>query len=333
VKVALDLGDAELLSLLRYDSDSFNRWQSAQTVATRLLVQLASSANAAGEEAEGLAAALLAFLDRDATRDPAFAAQVLTLPSETEIAQEIGSDVNPDAIHRARESLRALVGARLKDRLQELREDLVSSGGYSPDAVSAGRRSIRNIALDLIAGADPALGERIAFEQLQSATNMTDRLAGLAVLAMIPGAVREDALRSFADRYHDDPLVLDKWFALQAMIPEAHTLERLRRLMEHPAFSLTNPNRVRSLVGSFTLANPTQFHQANGSGYEFLADIVLRLDAANPQVAARLLTAFGTWKIMEPGRRARAEAALRRISQKPDLSPDVGDIAQRSLAG
>ena len=102
--------------------------------------------------------------------------------------------------------------------------------------------------------------------------------------------------------------------------------------MEHPAFSLTNPNRVRSLVGSFTLANPTQFHQADGSGYEFLADIVLKLDAANPQVAARLLTAFGTWKTMEPGRRARAEVALRRISQKPNLSPDVGDIAQRSLA-
>jgi aminopeptidase N len=333
VKLALDLSDDDLLSLLQHDSDPFNRWQSAQTVATRLLVQLARSANTAGEAAENLAAALLAFLDRDAARDPAFAAQVLTLPSETEIAQEIGADVDPDAIHRARETLRAFIGERLRERLLHLRNGLASSGGYSPDAASAGRRSLRNVALDLIAGADAVFGERLAYEQYQSAVNMTDRLAGLSVLAFTPGPVREDAMRNFSERYRHDPLVLDKWFALQAMIPEPDTLERIKRLMEHPAFSLTNPNRVRSLVGSFTLANPTQFHKADGSGYEFLADIVLTLDPTNPQVAARLLTAFGTWKAMEPGRRTRAEAALRRIAQKPDLSPDVSDIAQRSLAG
>jgi aminopeptidase N len=161
---------------------------------------------------------------------------------------------------------------------------------------------------------------------------MTDRLAGLAVLTTLPGDAREKAIDDFAERYRSDPLVLDKWLSLQAMIPELDTLDRIRRLMDHPVFSLTNPNRVRALVGSFGLGNPTQFHRADGAGYDFLADMVLRLDGTNPQVAARLLTAFGTWKTMESGRRAHAEAALRRIVQKPDLSPDVGDIAQRSLA-
>ena len=127
--------------------------------------------------------------------------------------------------------------------------------------------------------------------------------------------------------------MLDKWFALQAMIPEADALDRIRRLMEHPAFSLTNPNRVRSLVGSFSVGNPTQFHRRDGAGYAFLADTVLTLDPTNPQVAARLLTAFGPWRTMESRRRAEAETALQRIARQADLSPDVSDIAQRSLAG
>ena len=318
---------------MRHDSDPFNRWQSAQTVATRLLVLLARSANTAGEAADGLAAALLAFLERDAACDPAFAAQVLALPSETEIAQEIGSDVDPDAVHRARESLREVVGRRLTERLLTQRDELASSGRYSPDAASAGRRALRNVALDLIAAGDAGLGERLALQQFRTAANMTDRLAGLAVLATIPGEARESALRDFADRYRDDPLVLDKWFALQAMIPEADALDRIRRLMEHPAFSLTNPNRVRSLVGSFSVGNPTQFHRRDGAGYAFLADTVLTLDPTNPQVAARLLTAFGPWRTMESRRRAEAETALQRIARQADLSPDVSDIAQRSLAG
>ncbi|HVL74096.1 MAG TPA: aminopeptidase N C-terminal domain-containing protein, partial [Beijerinckiaceae bacterium] len=134
------------------------------------------------------------------------------------------------------------------------------------------------------------------------------------------------------ERYAAEPLVLDKWFSLQAMIPEESTLARVQRLMQDPAFSMANPNRVRSLVGAFALNNPTQFHRGDGLGYGFLADIVLQLDGANPQVAARLLTAFGTWKTMEAGRRAQAEEALRRIADSGPLSPDVGDIVQRSLA-
>jgi aminopeptidase N len=332
VKVTLDLSDDELLTLLRRDADAFNRWQSAQTVATRLLVRLATSANAGLDTAERLGAALDTFLADQATGDPAFAALVVSLPGEGEVAQEIGENVDPDAIYRARRQVREIIGRHLSERLVRLRDDLASSGAYSPDAPSAGRRSFRNAALDLIAAGDPVLGERLASEQLEAATNMTDRLAALAVLTLLPGEARERALAEFAERHHDEPLVLDKWLGLQGMIPEDETPERVKRLMEHPAFSMGNPNRVRALIGSFALNNPTQFHRRDGSGYEFLADIVIELDGKNPQVAARLLTAFGTWRMMEAERRRRAEAALRRIAQRPNLSPDVADIAQRSLS-
>jgi len=331
VRVSLDLGDDDLLALLRHDVDPFNRWQAAQTVATRLLVDLSRQAAPESARAAALAGALLAFLG-EAERDPAFAAQALSLPSEAEVAQEIGAEVDPDAIHRARAVVRAEIGRRLADRLLGLRDALKGAGAYAPDAASAGRRALRNVALDLIAAGDPSLGARLVREQDAVADNMTDRLAALAVNATLPpGAEREALFAAFYRRYAAEPLVLDKWFAVQATMPEPDALDRVRRLMQDPAFSMTNPNRVRSLIGSFALNNVTQFHRQDGSGYEFLADVVIGLDGANPQVAARLLTAFGTWRSMEARRRERAEAALRRIADTPRLSPDVGDIVQRSL--
>jgi aminopeptidase N len=331
VRASLSLSDEDLVALLLHDTDPFNRWEASQTVATRLLVRAVRSGTPIGPGADELAAGLLAFLDVDAGKDLAFAALVLQLPSESEVAQEIRTNVDPDPIHQARSELRAIVGARLAKVLVKLRESLADAGPYSPDAASAGRRALRNQALDLIAAADPDLGSRLASEQFETATNMTDRLAALATLALVPGRRREDALSRFAELYRSEPLVLDKWFAVQAAIPEPDALDRIRKLMEHAAFTVTNPNRVRAVVGSFTLNNPTQFHRIDGAGYEFVADIVLELDRANPQVAARLLTAFGTWRTMEPMRRARAEEALRRIVGTSSLSPDVTDIAQRSL--
>jgi aminopeptidase N len=330
VRVSLDLDDAALLALLRHDTDPFNRWQSAQGVAMRVLV-----ARATGGEASdaGLGEALAAFLDAEALRDPAFAALVLALPGEAEVAQEIGRDVDPDRVYAARRALRGALGRALADRLEALRGALAEPPGtpFSPDFASAGRRALANAALDLLAMGDPSRGEALAAAQLEAATNMTDRLAGLATLTLIPGPAREAALDAFAERYRDEPLVLDKWLSLQAMIPEAGTLDRVRALMADPAFSLANPNRVRALVGGFALNNPTQFHRADGAGYGFLADTVLALDGVNPQVAARLLTAFGSWRMMDAPRRAAAESALARVAEVPSLSPDVADIALRSL--
>jgi aminopeptidase N len=332
VKLSLDLNDDEWLALLRHDADPFNRWQAAQTVAMRLLVRLSTDANADPADGESLASALLAFLDTDAERDPAFAALVLTLPSEADVAQEIAADVDADAVHRARRALRRRIGERCSARLTALRDAMRQGQAYSPDAASAGRRSLGNVALDLIAAADAATGERMAAEQLAGAANMTDRLAALGTLTTIPGDAREAALRGFAETYAAEPLVLDKWFTLQAAIPEEATLERVRGLMNHPAFSMTNPNRVRALVGSFAMLNPTQFHHASGSGYAFLADQIVGIDDANPQLASRLATAFGNWRTMDWPRRERAEAALRSIAQKPKLSRDVADIVHRALA-
>jgi aminopeptidase N len=317
---------------LRHDTDPFNRWQAGQSLATRLLVRLSQTAEPDGGESEGLAGALLAFLQENAEADPAFAAQVLALPSEAEIAGEIGADVDPDAIHRARKAVRAHVGRVLAGELARLREALASSAPYSPDAGSAGRRSLRNMALELIAVGDPETGSRAVADQYAGADNMTDRLAALAVNAHLPPSPEREALFArFYEAYRSEPLVLDKWFAIQAAMPESGTLERVRRLMKDPAFAITNPNRVRALVGSFALNNATGFHRADGAGYAFLADMVVALDDTNPQVAARLLTAFGTWRTMSAERRAGAEAALRRVAAKPSLSPDVSDIVHRSL--
>jgi aminopeptidase N len=332
VKLELDLGDDDLLALLRHDLDPFNRWQACQTVALRLMVRRATGRDPGDAKIEGLGAALASFLDGEAEHDPAFAAMVLTLPGEAEIAQEIGRDVDPDAVHRAREAVRSRLGVLLSERLSGVRDRLHWSAPYTPDAASAGRRALRNVALDLLGAGDPHRGEELAAQQLASATNMTDRLAALSVLALVPGDRREAALAEFGARYSTEPLVLDKWFAIQACIPEPGALERVRGLMDHPAFALSNPNRVRSLIGAFAMANPTQFHRPDGAGYALLEETVLRLNGTNPQVAARLLTAFGTWRSMESVRRSAAERSLRAIAGAPNLSPDVSDIVGRSLA-
>ena len=332
VRVESDLDDAARLTLLRHDTDDFNRWEAAQRVAMRIM-----TAQVRGQDADAAAfvGALGAFLDAQALRDPAFAAQVLALPSEGDLADEIGTNIDADAIFQARRDLRRRLGADLRARLTALREALSEPSGapFSPDAAPAGRRALRNAALDLIAAADAQVGIDLARAQIAAATNMTDRLAGLATLALLPGEDRETALAAFAERYADEPLVLDKWFGLQAMIPEADTVARIRRLQSHPAFAMTNPNRVRALVGSFSHANPTQFNRPDGAGYDLVAETVLALDGTNPQVAARLMTAFGSWRRLEPGRREAAEKVLRRIAATPGLSRDVADIGARSLAG
>ncbi len=332
VRLELALEEEDLLVLFRHDSDPFNRWQAAQTYAMRLMLRAVEAVKASATPAfdPRFAAALATLLDD--SNDHAFVAQVLALPSEADLAREIGRDIDPDAVLAARRGLRTAVGAAMAAPLRAALERLATPGPYSPDAGSAGRRSLRNAVLDLLAAGDPATGTALASAQFAAADNMTDRIGALAVLAQIPGEAREQALAEFATRYADDALVLDKWFALQAAIPEEGTLQRIRSLMGHKAFSLANPNRTRSLIGSFAMANLSQFHHASGDGYAFLADIVLQLDRANPQVAARLLGSFRTWRSLEPQRRARAETELRRVAAAPALSPDVSDIVGRSLA-
>ena len=173
----------------------------------------------------------------------------------------------------------------------------------------------------------------LAWRQYEAADNMTDRMAALSTLSWHDVPERTQALDDFYRRYESDPLVIDKWFSLQAMIPAEETLARVRGLTSHPAFSFSNPNRLRSLIGAFAQANQTQFNRADGAGYAFVADTVLALDRKNPQVAARLLGAFKSWRALEAGRRDRAEEALKRVAAQDGLSRDTTDIVSRSLAG
>ncbi|MBS9478849.1 aminopeptidase N [Ancylobacter radicis] len=332
VKLSSNLTTDDLVFLARNDADPFNRFDAVQTIALTHLVT-ATQALREGEAAPSpapLVEALGATLGNGAL-DPAFIAQVLALPSESDIAREIGRDVDPDAIHSTRRLLRRTLGEALRPALEAAYSHAAPAGGYSPDAASAGRRALRNTALDLLAATGTSADIGRALTHFDAADNMTDRFAALSVLAHAAPPDREAALAAFYDRFRDDPLVIDKWFALQAQISEPGTLERVRALTEHPAFAMSNPNRVRSLIGSFASANQTQFNRPDGAGYEFVAETVLTLDGINPQVAARLLAAFKSWRALEAGRAGRAQSALRRVAETPGLSPDVSDIVGRAL--
>jgi aminopeptidase N len=331
VRLYYAASEADLITLISHDSDGFNRWQAASAYATRLLLRSVSQIRSgdAPYEDKDFSGALAIVVEK--SPDPAFTAQALTLPGEADIAREIGEDIDPDAIHLARESLRQAIGRDLKDILLTSYSQLAGDGPYSPGAIAAGRRALRNTALDLLTAGDTVQGALLATRQLDTATTMTDEIAALAVLTHIPGKQREAALDAFYRAHEGEPLVIDKWFALQATIPEAGTLGLVKSLMKHKAFSFNNPNRLRSLAGAFAALNQTQFNAVDGSGYDFIAGIVLDLDPKNPQVAARLLSAFKSWRTLEAKRRALAECALRRVASTAGLSADVKDIAERSL--
>jgi aminopeptidase N len=332
IKLVTDLTREDLAFLAANDSDPFNRWQAIQSIAMTTLIENVAALRAgrpAGAD-DMLIAALASVLD-DRDLEPAFVALALSPPGEADIAREIGKDIDPEAIFRARLQLRSAIGEALKERLTKSYDNTAAPRPYSPDATSAGKRSLRNICLDLLAASGKTDALDRAERQYRAADNMTDRMAALATLALHAGDQRERALADFYTRYSDNALVVDKWFALQAMIPESATLHRVRALTKHKAFDFTNPNRIRSLIGSFAQANPSQFNREDGQGYDFVADTILALDPKNPQVAARLATAFRTWRSMETARRQKAEAALIRIKAASPLSRDVAEIVERTL--
>ena len=333
IKLITDLAASDLAFLAAHDADPFNRWQALQTISMRLLIDNVAALRS-GRPTRGddqLMLALAAILE-DTALEPAFVALALVPPGEGDIAREIGRDIDPDAIFRARAGLRAAIGQQLGPALTTLYDRMALSGDYSPDAQSAGRRALRNVAIDLLAATGkPAVIARVC-RQYETANNMTDRMAALVTLSLHEVPEREYALADFYARYASDALVVDKWFSLQATIPQPNTLENVRRLTAHPAFSPANPNRVRALIGAFAQGNTTQFNRADGLGYDFVADTVLALDQKNPQISARLATAFRSWRMLEAGRRMKAEAALTRIKGAPGLSRDLSDIVERALA-
>ncbi|MFY9837295.1 MAG: aminopeptidase N [Xanthobacteraceae bacterium] len=333
VKLAVPIEPNDLRFLAAHDRDPFNRWQSIQTLAMALLKANVAALHSSVRPNvdDGLMAALGAIVE-DPALEPAFIALALSPPSEADIAREIGSDVDPDAVFAARRGLQGAIGERHGAALAETYRRMITPGPYRPDAQNAGRRALKNVCLSLLATTASAEAIARAFAQYRAADNMTDRMAALETLATHDRPERTDALADFYRRYADDPLVIDKWFALQAMIPEPATLDRVRALTKHAAFSAGNPNRIRALIGAFAQGNHTQFNRRDGAGYDFVADFVLKLDPKNPQVAARLMGAFRSWRALEAERRQRAEATLRRVAAAPSLSRDVNDIVARTLA-
>jgi aminopeptidase N len=318
--------------IARHEVDLFARWQALNTMALDNLVQAAKEARS-GQPVTcdgALVGGLLAAAAEEGL-EAAFRSQALSLPSEADIAREIGSDNDPDAIHAGRQAILAAIAATGRNTFEQLVDKMSLSGPFRPDAESAGRRALRNTALSYVVYADDRPEK--AANAFRAANNMTDLSHALTLLAhRFPDADETvEALAVFKKRFADNALVIDKWFAIQATIPGAATLDRVRTLMSDPLFNASNPNRVRSLVGTFAFANATGFNRADGEGYRFLAHQILDIDARNPQLAARILTSMRSWRSLEKVRADHARGALEEIARASNLSADVSDIVDRML--
>jgi aminopeptidase N len=331
VIINYDYSDAALMQLLSYDTDCFNRWQAGQSLAMKLLLQgIADLQN--GREPQFPDEVIAAFgrALSGASADPAFAAEVLTLPSEVYIGQQM-EIIDPDAIHRARRALRLRIATALKDDFRTAYETYEVSGSYSPDAVSAGRRSLRNLSLAYLMDlGDPEI-RQLCGAQLAHADNMTDALSALTSLANCDTPERLPALKAFYDKWHNEPLVVDKWLGVQAASRLPATLDTVRQLTSHPAFDLKNPNKVYALIGSFA-ANQFHFHASDGSGYEFLAAQIASLDRINPQVTARLARNFEHWKRFDSNRKQLMRATLEHLKSLPTLSKESAEVITKALS-
>ena len=332
VHVHADLKLEDRLFLIGHDPDPFNRWEAAQTVGLQMM-RAAAGAIRRGESPsfDARFGEELLRLAVDDALDPAFRAQALALPSEIDVAQTIGQEVDPDAVHAARRALYEELGRAIGPDVAAAAARCPPARPYSPDAENAGRRALTHAAWSLGAAGRTISAADLA-EAYRNAENLTDRLAALRLLAHYGLQGADEVLDAFYSRYRDTPLVLDKWFAVQATIPEHRALDRVQALTDHPAFSMKTPNRVYALIRSFAAANPVGFNRPDGAGFDWVGSVIGDLDQHNPSVAARLATAFRSYRMLEAGRRRHAERALRNLAARQPLSRDVGDIVERTLA-
>jgi aminopeptidase N len=322
VTLEQNLTIAQRLAQIAHDPDPFTRWEAGQAIARAVLL------GDAPEAAPALADALGRELDR-AQQDPAFAALALRLPDLNELILA-STAPDPEQLHQAREALRRAIATKLRERLTPI-ATAPSETPFSPGADAAGRRALKSAALDLLAALGPEVGDTLlgAFE---SARSMTESAAALDALGASGSERFDEALARFYERWQTNPLVIDKWFAIQAASPRDDALARAERLRAHEEFSLRNPNRVRALAAAFAMRNPRAFHGLDGGGYRFLASLVEDIDPNNPALAARLLTPFESWRRFDSARQQHAKAALEQLAALPNLSKNTREVVERTLA-
>ncbi|RKZ80256.1 MAG: aminopeptidase N [Gammaproteobacteria bacterium] len=332
VKLKMARSNEELAFLMANDNDSFNRWDAGQTLFIDVLLRLV--ADVQQQNSLTLPIGLIEQIHKvlaEAETDPALVAKMLTLPTENYIAAQMQvADV--DAIHTAKVFLKTMIANELKDQFSSLFKKMSKVVKYQFNAEDMARRSLKNLCLDYLMTTGEPLQTQRCLRQMKQSDNMTDTLAGLSLLANQAGTEREHALRAFYEQWQHDRQVVDKWLMVQALSTLPDTLIRVKGLMKHPAFSIKNPNNVRSLIGSFCRNNPINFHAKDGSGYRFLAEQILVLDALNPQVASRQLGAFNSWRQYDSERQDLMKQALSDIASHEGLSPDVYEIVTKYLA-
>ena len=325
----------QLMFLMQHDSDGFNRWEAGQQLAVQVLQELVGQQQAGQplQLDERLVTALRTVLTNEQL-DPAMVAEMLSLPSEAYLT-EISEEADVDAIHQAREFARRTLASELFEPLWQRYQDARVQSRQTPyqaEAAHFARRALQNMALSyLMLGEQPKV-LAACLEQYETCDNMTERLAALAVLVNSPfDAEKAATLASFAERFKDNPLVMDQWFSVQAASTLPGGLERVQALMKHPAFTLKNPNKVRALIGAFAGQNLVNFHRLDGAGYRFLADLVIQLNAFNPQIASRQLAPLTRWRKYGAERQQLMRGELQRILASGELSPDVYEVVSKSL--
>ncbi|CBI34650.3 hypothetical protein VitviT2T_001949 [Vitis vinifera] len=331
IRLDTDLTDSDLFFLLAHDSDEFNRWEAGQVLARKLMLGLVADFQQNRplvlnpKFVHGLKSILL-----DSSLDKEFIAKAITLPGEGEI-MDIMEVADPDAVHAVRSFIRKQLASELRAELLSTVEKNRSSEDYVFNHPNMARRALKNVALGYLALLDDPELTELALHEYRTAANMTEQFAALAAIAQIPGKTRDDVLADFYSKWQQDFLVVNKWFALQAMADIPQNVENVRNLLNHPAFDLRNPNKVYSLIGGFC-GSPVNFHAKDGSGYKFLGEMVVQLDKINPQVASRMVSAFSRWKRYDDTRKSLAKAQLEMIVACNGLSENVYEIASKSLA-
>jgi aminopeptidase N len=336
VRLFYDYSPEQLAFLAQHDTDTFNRWDALDRLVCDALISQVPVVES-GEQPT-FSPLIYEAYERILTgsfEDIGAQAQLLTLPGEAYLAQKVKT-ISVDGLHGALSALRQALSAKFSGHFERLYNSSNIEEDYAPTSTQIAKRLLRNTCLRFLTtptleGDSLPVGQPLALAQFRSANNMTDQYGALRALVMEGLEGAKDCLREFYEQWQDEALVVDMWFSLQAAVPQKDTLDHVKTLLTHEAFDWKSPNKIRSVVGSFASGNPTQFHRQDGAGYEFLRDVILRLNESNPQIAARLVTPLTQWRRYDEARQQKLKAALETLHAKEDLSADVFELVSKSL--